>query len=143
MYQGKSTAEWQAETESAKAQIASIAADRAKRQVTRERRSLALEDRQDRLMELSIQSADIKVKSAETKLKGEQQQLSTEQSRVKYLGAQHKLLEQGWAVSLQTQSLELASSQERQRQLETVAKQLNHKIGQRIGANLFGGSTDA
>jgi hypothetical protein len=143
MFQNKSASEWDAATETVKAQIASVNFDRTQRQLTRERRSLALEDRYDRKLEIQIQSEDTRVKTAETKLKGDQQQLATERSRLKFAGAKHKLLEQGWAMDLQAQSLELASSGERLRQLESVARELNHKIGQRVGANLFGGASDA
>lgn len=128
MFGNKSVAEWNAETERVKADIAAAKHEQARRNLTREKQKLKLEDAEDRILQLQIQSKEAAVMMAEQRLEQDKILVQSERDKTKYLRAKHQLTLKGYGYDLEIQAIELAGSEEKLRQLKSVAQTLNYKL---------------
>lgn len=136
MFGSKSPAEWAAETEKLKSEIAATKHEQVKRGLQREKAKLKIEDIEDKLLNVQIRSRENAVAIAEAKLEGEQVLLQSEKDKTKYLRAKHQLTLKGYGYDLEIQSVELAGSEEKLRQLKSVAQTLNYKLAHNPASQL-------
>lgn len=136
MFGNKSVAEWNAETERVKADIAAAKHEQARRNLTREKQKLKLEDAEDRILQLQIQSKEAAVMMAEQRLEQDKILVQSERDKTKYLRAKHQLTLKGYGYDLEIQAIELAGSEEKLRQLKSVAQTLNYKLANNPAAQL-------
>lgn len=136
MFGNKTVAEWNADTEKLRSEIAQVKHQQVKRGLTREKQKLKLEDIEDKLLSVQVRSRENAVAIAEAKLEGEKVLLSDEVNKTKYLKARSQLTLKGYGIDLEIQATELAGSQEKLRSLREVAKTLNHKLANNPAAQL-------
>lgn len=136
MFGSKSAAEWAAETERVKADIAAAKHEQAKRGLSRERQKLKLEDAEDRILQLQIGSKEAAVMMAEERLAQDKILVQGEKDKTKYLRGKHQLTLKGYAYDLEIQAIELAGSEDKLRQLKNVAQTLNYKLANNPAAQL-------
>ena len=123
-------AEWNAKTESLKAQIAEQKFKQVERQLKREQqRTDKLESIADQVLTTEIKRAEIGLAVKQSDMEGDRLALAASKDKVSYTRAKHQLQQAQWRVELLTQQHNLAASEEGLRQLKTVAATLNHKLG--------------
>lgn len=142
MFQNKSVAEWNAEQERLRSEIAATKTEAVNRELTREKRKLKIQDFQDKLLDLEIVGAETSVKLKEIGVQSDKVLLKTAESRLKYLMGKHSLTERGFQLDLQVQEAELASSEEKLRQLRSVANTLSYNVANTAAQKAFGGSAN-
>lgn len=142
MFQNKSVAEWNAQQERLRSEIAATKAEAVNRELTREKRKLKIQDFQDKLLDLEIVGAETSVKLKEIGVESDRTLLKTAQSRLKYLQGKHALTERGFQLDLQVQEAELAGSEEKLRQLRSVANTLSYNVGNTAAQKAFGGGSN-